>query len=188
MTLFQHIRNRRRLRARARTLYAEIARAAREPGFYQGLGVSDTLDGRFDLIVLHAHLVLRRLKGAGGQGRALGQALFDTMFGEMDEALRELGVGDLSVGRKIRAMTDAFYGRALAYEEALQPSEDNALLEAALARNVYRGKAPSVAALGALASYVRALDQALSRSTDDAVMMAAIAWPAIAPAASVQGA
>ncbi len=95
MMLFQGIRNRRRLRERARTLYAEIARAARKPEFFQALGVADTLDGRFDLIVLHAHLVLRRLKGAGGQRRVLSQALFDTMFAEMDEALRELGVGDL---------------------------------------------------------------------------------------------
>jgi len=188
MMLFQGIRNRRRLRQRARMLYAEIARAARKPDFFQALGVADTLDGRFDLIVLHAHLVLRRLKGAGEQRRVLSQALFDTMFAEMDEALRELGVGDLSVGRKIREMTDAFYGRALSYEEALQSHDDDALLKAALARNVYRGRAPSVAALAALANYVRALDQTLSRNTDDAVLAADIAWPAIAPTACVHGA
>ncbi len=78
-------------------------------------------------------------------------------------------------------MTDAYYGRALAYEEALQSRDDGALLNAALTRNVYRGRTPSVAALAALASYVRALDQTLSQSTDDAVLAADIAWPAIAP-------
>lgn len=184
----QGIRERRRLRDRARALFAAIVQAGRMPDFYQILGVSDTLDGRFDLIVLHAHLVLRRLKGAGEQGRALGQALFDTMFGQMDEVLREIGVGDLSVGRKIREMTSAFYGRALAYEEALQSSDDNTLLEAALARNVYRGEMPSAARLSALASYVRALDNVLSRSSDDTVMAAAIAWPAIPSAVAVPGA
>jgi cytochrome b pre-mRNA-processing protein 3 len=188
MMLFRNMRYRREVRNRARRLYAEIARAAREPGFYQGLGVADTLDGRFDLVVLHTHLVLRRLKGAGAQGRALGQALFDTMFGDMDESLRELGVGDLSVGRKIRALTDAFYGRALAYEEALQTAEDDALLKAALMRNVYRGTSPSTDALAALASYVRALDRTLSRSADDAVMAAEFEWPAHSPTAPVSGA
>lgn len=188
MTLFQAIRSRRAVRDHARTLYAEIGQAARKQEFFQALGVSDTVDGRFDLVVLHAHLVLRRLKRAGGLGRALSQALFDTMFAEMDEALRELGVGDLSVGRKIREMTEAFYGRALAYEEALQSGEDDALLKAALTRNVFRGKVPSMSAVSALAHYVRALDEALSRSTDDAIMGAAITWPAVAPADSVQGA
>jgi cytochrome b pre-mRNA-processing protein 3 len=187
VALLEAMRRRRRLLDRARALYAQIARAARTPDFYAVLGVPDTIDGRFDLIVLHAHLVLRRLKAAGGQGRALGQALFDTMFADMDEALRELGVGDLSVGRKIREMTEAYYGRALAYEEALQSPGDKALLEAALTRNVYQGMAPGTAALATLADYVCALEAALAASGDDAVLADSVTWPAIQPLVSAQG-
>lgn len=182
------MRRRRRLLDRARALYAEIAHKARTPEFYAALGVPDTIDGRFDLIVLHAHLVVRRLKIAGRQGRALGQALFDTMFANMDEALRELGVGDLSVGRKIRHLTEAYYGRALAYEEALQSPGDNVLLEAALTRNVYQGTAPGTAELAALADYVRALESTLAASRDDTVLAGSITWPAIRPLASAHGA
>lgn len=185
--LLSAFRRRRRLRAQARSLYEALARAARARAFYEALGVPDTVDGRFDLIVLHAHLTLRRLKMAGEAGKDLGQALFDTIFESMDEALRELGVGDLSVGRKVREMTEAYYGRALAYEEALQAS-DNAALEAALTRNVYRGRAPSSAAVADLARYVHALDRTLSQSTDEQVLGGAITWPAViqAPAASVE--
>jgi cytochrome b pre-mRNA-processing protein 3 len=175
--LFSSLRRRRRALARARGLFGEISRTARSPAFYDGLGVADTLDGRFDVLVLVAHLVLRRLRDTGAEGRALGQAVFDTMFADMDEALRELGVGDLSVGRKIREMTEAYYGRALAYEEALQSAGTDDLLEAALARNIYRGRAPSAAAVSALAAYVRALSRSLSQLSDEALLAGDIPWP-----------
>ena len=104
-------------------------------------GVPDTLDGRFDLIGLHAFLLIHRLRFLPAPGPALAQAVFDAMFSDMDKALREMGVGDLSVGRRVRAMWEAFHGRAAAYQEALD-SPDAAALPAALARNVWRGRAP----------------------------------------------
>lgn len=122
-------------------LYAAAVRAARAPFLYSELGVPDTLDGRFDLIGLYAFLLIERLRLAPGPGPALAQAVFDAMFSDMDVALREMGVGDLSVGKKVRAMWNAFHGRARAYA-APTAVHDPCALEAAITRNVWRGKPP----------------------------------------------
>ena len=119
-------------------LYAAAVTAARDPYFYAELGVPDTLDGRFDLVGLHACLLIRRLRALPAPGQAIAQAVFDAMFADMDINLRELGVGDMTVARNVRAMWEAFHGRATAYEAALD-DPDPAALEAALARNVWRG-------------------------------------------------
>jgi cytochrome b pre-mRNA-processing protein 3 len=118
-------------------LYAAAVAAAREPALYLEVGVPDTLDGRFDVIGLHVFLLIHRLTGAPEPGPALAQAVFDAMFGDMDVNLREMGVGDLSVGKKVKAMWEAFHGRAAAYAAALD-ADDPAVLEAALRRNVWR--------------------------------------------------
>ena len=119
-------------------LYGSAVTAARDPFLYTGLGVPDTLDGRFDMVSLHTFLLIQRLKRAPAPGPTLAQAVFDAMFSDMDVNLREMGVGDLSVGRKVRVMWEAFHGRAAAYSEAMNAG-DMAGLEAALDRNVWRG-------------------------------------------------
>jgi cytochrome b pre-mRNA-processing protein 3 len=134
-------------------LYAAAVAAAREPYLYATLGVPDTLDGRFDMVSLYAFLLIRRLTGESEPGPVLAQAVFDAMFSDMDINLREMGVGDLSVGKRVRAMWEAFHGRASAYEAAMS---DTASLEAALTRNVWRGAAPPVGAAAALARNVLA--------------------------------
>jgi len=120
-------------------LYAAAVAAARNPVFYADLGVPDTVDGRFDLVTLFAALVVERLRGSPEPGPALAQAVFDAMFSDMDKSLREMGVGDLSVGKRVRAMWEAFHGRALAYSAALTAGDEQALA-AGLQRNVWRGK------------------------------------------------
>jgi cytochrome b pre-mRNA-processing protein 3 len=122
-------------------LYGAAVAAAREPFLYETLGVPDTLDGRFDLIGLHVFLVIRRVKREPAPGRALAQAVFDAMFADMDINLREMGVGDLSVGRKMKTMWEAFHGRSAAYAAAMAAA-DRPALEAALIRNVWRGLPP----------------------------------------------
>lgn len=122
-------------------LYTAAVAAARAPMLYAGLAVPDTLDGRFDLVGLHVFLLIDRLRGAPPPGPALAQAVFDAMFSDMDMNLREMGVGDLSVGKKVRAMWEAFHGRAAAYAAPLEAG-DAAALAAALARNVWRGAPP----------------------------------------------
>ena len=138
--------------APAQQLYLAAVAQARQPAFYLRHAVPDTLDGRFDMTALHVFLLLYRLRTEGEGTRQLGQALFDYMFGDMDRSLRELGVGDLRVGKKIRPMVEAFQGRVQAYREALL-AEDRAALVEALHRNVYRGDPAAPAP--ALAHYVR---------------------------------
>lgn len=120
---------------RAHGLYIATVARSRNPFFYDRLGVPDTLDGRFEMIALHLFLLLRRLRAEKGREAAgLSRALSEALFDDMDRSLREMGVGDTGVGRRIRHMADAFYGRVSAYEAALDGRES---LRAAIARNVY---------------------------------------------------
>ncbi len=139
-------------------LYRAVVAQARAVAFYEHLGVPDTLDGRYDLLVLHCHLVARRLSAEGAVGTALGQALFDLMMADMDRGLREMGVGDLSVGSRVKAMARAYLGRAKAYDEALETGGD--ALSVALRRNVYGtlsdDQGPEPVQLAALSGHVLA--------------------------------
>lgn len=159
----------------AASLYAAAVKQARAPGFYTALGVPDTIDGRFELIVLHVHLLCRKLHasdaptgtGEGGAGAEMAQALFDAMFRDMDRNLREMGVGDPSIPRRIRAMIEAYYGRVKAYDAALSAdggTDGGTALATALARNVYNAGAETPAAR--LADYVRRAATALAAEPD----------------------
>ena len=112
----------------------------------------DTVDGRFELIALHAFLVFERLKRDRSE-RGFAQSLFDLMFADFDRALREMGTGDLSVGKEVRRMAEAFYGRVAAYEQAL--AGDEAGLRDALRRNLYGTADPAAPAVARAASYLR---------------------------------
>ncbi len=122
-------------------LYAAAVAAAREPAFYTSYGVPDSLDGRFDLIGAHVFLLIDRLRNEPEPGPAVAQAVFDAMFADMDFNLREMGVGDMTVGKRVKQMWEAFHGRAKAYETALA-ADDEPALASALARNVWRGAPP----------------------------------------------
>jgi len=138
----------------AHILYSAIVRQARSPHFYSELGVPDTVDGRFDMIVLHAHILFNRLKDGKGDDQAISQAVFDLMFADMDQNLREMGVGDVGVSHRIKSMAEAFYGRATAYADGLRHPDDS-LLMGALKRNLYRKCEPAEAQIAAMADYVR---------------------------------
>lgn len=127
-------------RSTADSIYAAIVAQARRPEFYQAAGVPDTIDGRFDLLVMHAFAFFHRLKGESPEAREMSQLVFDAMFADLDQNLREMGVGDMSIGKKVRKMGAAFYGRARAYDAGLErfaaePEE----LRDAIRRNVYSG-------------------------------------------------
>lgn len=139
------------------SLQDQLVARARDAVFFRALGVPDTLDGRFDLVTLHAWLVLERLKAARLDMEA--QALMDALFVSFDEALREQGTGDMGMGRKMKAMADAFFGRLKVYAAA--GSEED--LAAALARNVWRGAAADRQAR-ILAGYVMSARAALAAS------------------------
>ncbi len=153
---------RNRLERPAYLLYGAAVAAARTPLFYAELGVPDSVDGRFDMVSLHVFLLIRRLGAAGEPGPKLAQVVFDAMFHDMDLNLREMGVGDLSVGKRNRAMWEAFHGRSAAYQTALN-APDDAALAAVLLRNVWRGAEPaSPDAPHRLAGIVRAVIAALA--------------------------
>jgi len=141
-------------------LYGTIVAQARLPSFYRDYGVPDTVDGRFDLIVLHLALVLRRLEGDGEAGRVLGQKVFDLFCQDMDRNLREIGIGDLKIPDEMRRIGAAFYGRAKAYNLALAEPNDDALTEV-VARNLYAG-VPSGLGAQRTASYLRKVAENLA--------------------------
>ena len=157
--MFQFLRGRRHERT-GYELYGAAVAAARMPAFYTDLGVPDTLDGRFDLVGLHVFLLIRRLRALPPPGEGVAQAVFDAMFNDMDQNLREIGVGDMSIAKKVKAMWEAFHGRAVAYQSALD-NVDPDEMESALTRNVWRGGgSPAQAAM--LARFARAQDAHLA--------------------------
>jgi cytochrome b pre-mRNA-processing protein 3 len=136
----------------ATALYTRTAENARAPELFESCGIPDTLDGRFDALALHAALMIDRLRREP-DGEALAQAFFDAMFGHLDLTLREIGVQDLGVGRRIKIMAEGFHGRALAYRAALAGGA--APLAGVLRRNAYGGTAPTDEQVAHLEVHVR---------------------------------
>jgi cytochrome b pre-mRNA-processing protein 3 len=159
--IFARWRARRASRAVIEQILGEIVAAARRPVLYQALEAPDRIDGRFELLTLHAGLVFRRLKALGGLAEPMAQELVNRLFLHFDDTLREMGHADLGVSKRLKAMGRAFYGRNAAYAAALDEGSA-ARLAAALARNVYGAPGPGGALrAGALAFYVASLDAAL---------------------------
>ena len=144
--------------AEARARYRQIAERARHPILFTRYGVPDTIDGRFEMLCLHAYAVFHGLKGKGADAEALSQAVYDAMFADLDGSLRELGAADLGVGKRIKAMTEALNGRIQAYDR-------DAELEQAIRRNVYGTVVPGDEQVRLMANYLRAIRSALARAS-----------------------
>lgn len=142
-------------------LYAALVGWARDPWFYTVAGVPDSMDGRYDMLSLMLALALNRLDA--GRHDAFGQALVERFVSDMDESLREMGAGDMGVGRRVRIMAEGFKGRFGAYQRALE----DGTLEAALLRNVYRGQRNEA---GVLSGKVQSLVSALAGMADEAII------------------
>ena len=154
-------------RARAEALYAAIAAQARQPQAYRDHGVPDTLDGRFDSLCLHVFLVIRRLGREGPEETELARDIYDVLFADMDRALREMGVGDLGIARRVQQMAEALNGRIKAYGTALDAGDSAPeLLASALRRNLYGTvDQPAPASIAAVARHVMDCDAALAGQT-----------------------
>lgn len=176
---FNRFRNPTVPRGTIEAIYGMIVAQAREPVFYERLHVRDTVNGRFDMLILHLWLVLRRLQPVDG-GAGLSQGLFDRFCADMDDNLREMGVGDLTVPKRMQAFGEAFYGRTSAYDLAFEAGGDD--LAQALSRNVFNGEHPDSAQ--ALAAYVRDTGARLA-ALDDAAVRAGT-WVFPAPATFLQ--
>lgn len=157
----------------ANEVYMRIVEQSRLPTFYRHCAVPDTLDGRFDLIALHAFLVLYRLRDKGGEaiGAEVGaaevkdfsQELFNAMFADMDRGLRDLGSSDVRTPKRVKAMVEAFYGRAKAYEDGLTASGGG--LAEALRRNLFRAVEAGEGPSALMADYVRREAGTLARQS-----------------------
>ena len=159
----------------ARKVYLALLEASRRPFLFGPEGAPDTVDGRFDMIVLHAVLVFRRLRPEGEAGKHFNQLIFDILFDDMDAGLREMGTGDLSVGKRIKEMGEAFYGRATAYEPALDQGDEETLA-LILERNLFAAdedEAPPETAGPAarrIAAYALAAERHLSDQDASAIL------------------
>ena len=139
--------------ATAAALYDAVVAQARQPAFYLRCGLPDSLDGRFEMIALHSFIVLRRLRALGSEAEALAQSFVDTLARDFDRSLREMGVGDLGVGKRVKRMAAGFRGRLAAYDAGLDAGGDE--LEAALRRNAFGTTRPEPWQVAAMAAYLR---------------------------------
>ncbi len=157
-------------------LYGAIVAQARAAAFYRGYGVPDTMDGRFDLIVLHLVLLIERFGGdSTAAGHQIGQGLFDAFCRDLDHNLREMGVGDLAVPKRMRQFGEAFYGRQAAYLAAFAAA-DAGELEKALQRNIFAG-ADDARGAARLAHYVGAARRQFAAQDDGALRRGQVSFP-----------
>ncbi len=157
-----------------RSLYRSAAAQARRPEFYAVLGVPDTVQGRFELYALHVVLLLRRLKGRGEQAAETSQAVFDAFLRGLDDSLRDLGVGDLSMGKQMRKLGESVYGRIRSYDAALTALPDESELAAVIARLALAGREEDPAPLTAYAARAAA---ALEAQPLERLCAGEAAWP-----------
>jgi cytochrome b pre-mRNA-processing protein 3 len=166
--------------AAAHRLYGDLVGRARSPAFFRDLGVPDTPEGRFEMIGLHAALILLRLRREGAAGRALGQALFDLMIADLDQSLRELGIGDLGVGRQVKRLAGKFYARLHALDVALGDGAAADRLGPMLRANVWGGgREPVADQVATLADYLVRSARCLESQSACALLRGEGAFPGL---------
>jgi len=163
----------------AARLYAAIVAQARRPAFYRDMGVPDTVMGRFAMVALHVILAVERLRAQGPQGEdtaaeELWRDLQEVFFSDMDANMREMGVSDLGVPKRMRKLGELYFGQARAYLDALA-ADDAQALRAALARNIFHD--PDAPGAEALAAYVQRLRACLRAHAPDMLRAGEIDWP-----------
>lgn len=161
-----------------RALFLTVSAQARRPAFYLAGGVPDTPQGRFELYCMHLVLLMHRLKGQGPMASETSQALFDAFLANMDEGLRDLGVGDLSVGKKMRKLGEAIYGRLKGYDSAMAALPDRSALQGLIGRTIFGDEAAAHPAH--LAAYVVTAMDRLGAEPLDLVIGAQFQWPEFA--------
>lgn len=176
-------------RAKAKELFKTVLQQARQPQFYEIYGVPDTMEGRFEMVALHGGLLVSRLCRAdmGREGKVLAQAFFDEMFRNIDWAMRESGVGDLAVPRRIKAKMTEFKGRAHAYDEAGRSGLGE--MTHAISRNVFNsGPRPVLTVLAAFAQYVQSAAHQLDNQGLSDFWQGKVHFPSSFPSAMAMGA
>jgi len=156
-------------------LYACAVGQARSAGFYRDFGVRDSMEGRFELFSLHVIFLIERLKGQGDAAAETSQAVFDAYVKGLDDAFREIGVADTSVGKKMKKLAGAFYGRLKTYDEAVAGLPDDTAVRDFLARTAFeeRGEGDVIA----LSAYLIKARQALAGQPLDGLLQGDVTWP-----------
>lgn len=166
---------RRRQSKAVETLYRKLVDISRRPEFYARLGVADSIEGRFEMLVLHCGLVVAELDKSDSDMKACGLALAEGFFADMDRSLREIGITDIGVPKKMKKLAEAFYGRLSSYQDALN-NGDRAKLAAAVERNIYSGTAGEALTM-AMAGYIEASAASLAMADKELVLSGAFIWP-----------
>jgi cytochrome b pre-mRNA-processing protein 3 len=181
LLLFGWLKKKDRKQTAAFELYTAMVTQSRQPDFYAKLGVPDTIEGRFDLILVHAFILFRRLKADDGD-RDLAQRIFDVMFADLDQNMREMGIGDVGILKRIRKMSESYHGRIVAYEEGVQSGA--AELAAALDRNLFADRKVSNEQLMAMVGYIHDALTSLENQTILQMQNGAVHFPDV-PAVAV---
>ncbi len=155
-------------------LYDAAVAQARSPALYASMGAPDTVEGRFELLTLHVILLSDRLGDLGEAAAATRQDMFDTYIRNLDGALREMGVGDLAVGKRMKTLGKVFYGRAAGFDRAFKALPDRTELEGLIGRTILEGGEGD---RGALADYILAARDALARTDGADLMAGRVTWP-----------
>lgn len=177
--MFGFFTRKRANRAVIEGIYAALMERARDPALFTEFAVEDSFEGRFETLTLIAVLATRRLKSLAAPAPDLAQDVIDHVFAQFDRALREAGVGDLTVPKRMKTMASAFMGRAAAYDQALKTS-GNAALADAIARNIYASDPINTANAQKLADFARGFDHALADARIETLVDAIKSAPAAA--------
>jgi cytochrome b pre-mRNA-processing protein 3 len=168
-------KTRRSIAGPAERLHASAVAAARDGKLYAEMGAPDSVEGRFELLTLHVILLVERLRAEAGAGEGLRQALFDAYVSHLDGAMREMGVGDLAMGKRMRKLGEAFYGRAASYAAAFALLPDLTELKSILSRTVFEGGDVDPAPL---AAYVARSHAALVAGPRERLLAGEPSWAA----------
>jgi cytochrome b pre-mRNA-processing protein 3 len=170
--VFSWLRQRHANKAAVEAIYERVVAAARRPHLYSAYGVPDTVEGRYEMVVAHLVVVLERLRAEGDATAPLTRDLIERFVTDMDDCMREIGVGDLSVGKKVRRAAAGLWERAEYYRRALAPDADGAALEVALAAAFPAGAglSPPADAARLLAAELRAIAAGIADTELDAII------------------
>jgi len=158
------------------SLYETLTSAARQPALYEAMDVPDTVMGRFEMLAAHVILFLRRTAAGDTAVQALGQEIVDEFFLDIDHSIRELGIGDMSVPKKMKKLGRMFYGRMRAYAEALSTGDDGAMADA-LRRNIHPNGEVTTDGMRLCAVYLAEADRRLALLDDAAIARGEISFP-----------
>ena len=164
---FSNFLKKRQDSSEVKIFYDNVVSLARNKDLYIKGGVPDTIDGRFELIILHCHLFIRKLISLGNEEKLFSQNLINYMITDFDRSLREIGVGDLSVGKKIKFMVSAYYGRANAYDRAIK--DNNKTLSDVLKKNLYGTIKPKTDEIIYMKKYIKNFLYLLNSTKDNKV-------------------